>query len=166
MRTLDEIRTDYEAHTGVCSEYGGRWDAAKSRRELFDMGCSIQGMDFLVKGMDGGYGFTSGEIYAMFHGYLNHRYVSVQHRGTGREYDGAIWCEDSGSAYVDVTCACFLHCNMDVEIRPYHVCHIFADRTSDLRLICPESSSVIFHGHDESADFGGCSGRIRINQGK
>ena len=161
MRTIEEIRADCEAHE-ICKGYKEKWSSAKSRKELFDMGCSIQGMEFLVRCSDGGFGFTHDEICHIFRHYLNHEYVSVQYKGTEREYDGAIWCGFEEEAFVDVTCALFLGCSADVRIVPNHICHIFSDKASKLRIIAPESSTVVFHGNPVSVDMSLSEGRIRM----
>lgn len=166
MRTIDDIRTECETH-GICADYIDRWRSAKSRKELFDMGCSIQGMEFLVRCMDAGYGFSADEICSIFGAYLNYRYISVQHKETEREYDGAIWCRNTGPITAGVTCTAILCCNADVVIKPFHVCHLFVDRESCIKVICPATSIAIIHSDGSHIDTSQCEGRVktvRINQ--
>lgn len=157
MRTIEEIKQEYISH-GICHDYLSQWERTGSRRELMDMGCTMQGLGFIAQGLSEGWGFTVREIKAMFRHYINGRYVSEADRGTGR-YDSVIWCGFSGSAEVSTTCAGFFGCRCHVDIKPWHTCYIFLDKSSELDISCPETSAVVVENYGGKAEG---KGRIRI----
>lgn len=144
MRSSEEIYGDCLAH-GICAEYGDRWNRARSRKELYDILCSMQGMEYVCGCLKEGYGPTAGELSREFGNFINGRFVSVQNPGTEREYDSCVWVSFHGRAEVGVTCAAFFGCTCEVCVIPWHVCHIYCDPSSRLSLDVPPTSKVYLH---------------------
>lgn len=145
MRTIEEIKQDYIGH-GICDGYLGMWDMTRSKRELLDIGSTMQGLGFLARGLSEGWGFTLEEIQSMFRYYINGRYVSNVDREPG-SYDSMIWCGFSGVVHVSTTCAGMFGCDCTLDIKPWHVCYIFLDKSSRLDIQCPGTSRVMVENY-------------------
>lgn len=158
MRTIEEIRQDYIEH-GICADYLSMWESGISRRAIFEIGCTIQGLGFLAQGLTEGWGLTVEEICHMFRHYINGRYVTSVHRKTG-DYDSVIWFNFDGKAEIKTTCAGMFRCHAEIDIHPWNVCYIFLDSSSTLEINCPNSARVIVENYGGKVSG---TGRIQIN---
>lgn len=164
MRTIGEIKGECREH-GICADYLERWDRCSSAWEMFTLGCSTEGLSFLMRGASEGWGFSQDEIRARFGKYINGGGACVN-GSVGRTYDSALWVGYDGPVSVAETCAGLIGCRCEVSIAPMHACYLFLDRASSVVLKCPESSWVIVENYGGSVELGACAGRITIHDCK
>lgn len=140
MRDMNEIREDSLRH-GLCSEWDSRWSACRSRKEIFDMGATIDGMEFVRRMLNEGWGFGKDELESMFSHYINGRYISEH----GGKYRSEAWIGFKGETRMETALAGFFSCDCVIYIKPFHICHMFADRDSRLTIHVPDSSKAYLH---------------------
>lgn len=163
MRTIEEIKAACEAH-GICADYLDRWSGCRSKREVFDLGCTIEGLEYLAKGIRDGWGFSVAEIKSIFAKYTDGRYTSIRHPGTDREYDSEIWCGYDGDITVGTTCMGIFGCTGNVYVKPFHACHVFLDPSSDVEIYCPSTSRAVIRSSGRAVKVAEGSSRITFKE--
>lgn len=127
----------------VCEKYGERWDNCVTKKDFFDLACEVQGAEFLVKAISEGWGISPGAIVEDFPRMINGGYIAEIGTPDGKSYDSQILCRYEGKPYKCATTVCaVIDTRATIEIAENCVCMLFVDATSDIRIVCPESSKV------------------------
>ena len=128
----------------VCDKYLDKAKSCKSKKQLFDLACDINGSSFLCESKS----LDLDTIEKEFEKYINGRCKNTLANNEDF-YTSAIYCKHEGNVYVDTTLTTFLGCKGRVEIENYTSAFIFVDGNSDLVIYCPQKSMVkveVFNG--------------------
>ncbi|MBO8472536.1 MAG: hypothetical protein IAB81_02770 [Bacteroidetes bacterium] len=158
--TIKGIMADCEVH-GICDGYLSRWKECRSRKEMFDLGCTTEGQMFLSKCSSEGWGFSRDSIVSEFAPFINGRYVSRHEGDNGRSYLSKIYCGYKGGVKADTTLCGFIGCDCSVVVPRNMVCRIYADASSVLHVFCQDSSVVQIESYTDNITVEG-KGRSRI----
>lgn len=119
MKTLDWIQNMLEENL-ICEKYKDSVCDAKSKKELFDIACCIDGAEFLAEKAQKGNGLPVETMEAEFKNFINGRYKAVYKDEDGKQlYTSCMYIGIDNSIVVDTTVTVLFGCKCTVEI-PYN----------------------------------------------
>lgn len=149
MKVIDWINKDIIANGLLCEEYVERVRKAKSKKQLFEIVCDANGVNFIPEMRSRGARLSYEDMENEFGRYLNGKY-KPHFEGTNPTSDGytsAIYVglsrEKGESIVIDTTLACIMGCCCDVYIPPMKISRIVLDEGCKVRIHCPKSSKIV-----------------------
>ena len=144
MKTLDWLNNEITQGT-VCEAYTEKAKSCYSKKQLFDLACDINSVQFLCESKTLDLDVIEGE----FAKYINGRCKNTLANNTDGIYTSTIYCKHKGNVYIDTTVTAFLGCKGKVELQDYGCSFLFVDGNSDLVIYCPPHTMVkveVFNG--------------------
>lgn len=135
--TLNDFRKNADLHN-VCGDYAARWDRCKSKKDLIDLACEIEGGVFLCRASSEGWGISSQELFNMFAPYLDGRYVSEKEGGA----TSVLYCRYNGNIRAEHTTTILIDSFADIFVPERTICRIIADKHTYLKVRCPRTSKA------------------------
>lgn len=152
MKTLDWLKNEIIGNGLLCDDYAEKVRKAKSKKQLFEICCDANGVNFLTEMASKKHPLPYEAVWEDFGRYINGRYKpefeSPLSDGT---YTGAIYCQhhDVKDIVVDTTVACFLGCINEVWIQQFNIARIVVDGASFLKLHCPQNARCVVEVYGE-----------------
>ena len=116
MKTLDWIHNQLEANL-ICEKYKDDVSDAKSKKELFDIACCIDGAEFLAEKAHEGNGLPVETMEAEFKNFINGRYKAVYRDENGKQlYTSCMYIGNENPIVVDTTVTVLFGCKCVVEV--------------------------------------------------
>lgn len=129
----------------LCKDYQGLVGDAISNKQLFDIACDANGISYLCDMDSKGYTLPYEVISERFKSFINGRYISEHKNKKGNSYTSKIYCCFNGKIKGDTTLISLLGCKCDVTVGNNHIIQIYADKNTELNVICPKTSKAIVH---------------------
>lgn len=144
MKTKYWIKELYDRDM-LCEEYMGKASLAASKKQLFDIACDANGINFMCSTRQDGCPLPYDVIKEEFKAYINGRYISEITTHTGGHYNSALYIclEKDDTVNVGTTLACFLGCRCTIKVKDFHYVRITADTNCELVIDCPSTSKVM-----------------------
>lgn len=111
---------------GLCAVYTDKWSDDKSKRELFELACDANSVDYMAKSLWEGWGLSPSYISDKFKAYINGKYICEYKNDKGRSYTSAMLCEFEEETFeVATTLLCVLSSKTSLYIKPNSLCKIY-----------------------------------------
>lgn len=128
MNELLRFKRAAKSH-GICKEWGGAWDAATTREELFNVALSAQGVEYIAASILGGWGLSVGFLTEAFGDYINGNRQRSADGYTSELYAGHRQpVEQRSTLILMVGCECVFH------VPKGHACQLY---------VCGDSSVTV-----------------------
>lgn len=120
MNDLVKFREDANARD-LCSQYRGKWDLCKSKKDLIDLALDSNGMPYLCQSIFEKWGLTPEFIATEFADYINGKYISKHESG----YTSTLYVLYDGDVEVSSTALVFIGCRSVVNIPKNRICRCY-----------------------------------------
>lgn len=116
MKTLDWIHNQLEANL-ICEKYKDDVSDAKSKKDLFDIACCVDGALFLAEKENNGEGLPLEVMEREFKNFINGRYKAVYKDENGKQlYTSCMYIGVDTSIFADTTVTVLFGCKGVVEV--------------------------------------------------
>lgn len=132
---------------GVCQEGLSIFDEAKSKKELFDLASSIQGIEFICMAKQKDFLPKNGFIKGFFSNFINQPYENKS-----KNYNTGIYIGNKISMIMDSNISCFIDCSATIKIPTYITCYIYACGNSHIKIEGKGSAVVVAYGDSVTID--------------
>lgn len=143
---LEEYMHKAESHA-ICQEYLDRWHDCGTKRDVFAMGCEIEGAKFLVKSISEGWGPSPHEIAESFPRMINGACINTYADDSGKSYTGSVWCNYDGDFTITTTVVSLINCHGYIKLSKNLICYIYVDCHSDVTIEAIEGSRAIISNY-------------------
>lgn len=131
---------------GLCENYTDMWADNKSKKQLFELACDSNAIEYMAKSLSEGWGLSPDFISDKFKAYINGKYICEYKNAKGNGYTSAMLCQYSKELFlVNTTLLCVLECETTLDIAPFHVCKIYIAGNSIIDIKIPESSQAYIY---------------------
>lgn len=126
---------------GLCENYTAMWSDEKSKRELFELACDANSVEYMAKSLSEGWGLSPDFIADKFKAYINGKYICEYKNSKGNGYDSAMLCKYTEDEFqVKTTLLCVLDSDTKLVISPFNVCKIYIAGKSIIHLSVPDTA--------------------------
>lgn len=143
---LEEYMHKAESHA-ICQEYLDRWHDCGTKRDVFAMGCEIEGAKFLVKSISEGWGPSPREIAESFPRMINGLCINTAIADDGKSYTGSVWCNYTGDFIITTTVVSLLNCHGYVKLAKNSLSYIYVDCNSDVVIDATDGLAAIIYNY-------------------
>lgn len=145
MIDLKQFKQNALLHN-LCKDYTSRWSDDKSKRQLFELACDVNAIEYMAKSHSEGWGLSTDYIYEKFLSYINGKYICQYWNEKGHGYSSALLCKYPDRYYnMTQTLLCVLDSDLEIGIRPYHFCKIYISGNSHIHISLGEESKCIIY---------------------
>lgn len=162
MKTLDWIEKETIATGLLCEEFTNKVHSAGSKKQLFEIWCSVNGASWLQEMHDKGVSVPYEIIEEDWGRYINGKHKpEFKREGAKYGYTSCIYFRyaENDSLEMDTTVASFFDCKIDLFIPKNRVAQIFVDVKSKIRIHCHPTARIV-------VDYWGSDDTIEIIEGK
>lgn len=125
MIDLEQFKKNALAR-GLCENYTSMWSDEKGKRQLFELACDANSVEYMAKSLSEGWGLSPEFISDKFKAYINGKYTCEYKNDKGHGYTSAMLCEFIENTFeVDTTLLCVLSSKTDLIIKPNSLCKIY-----------------------------------------
>lgn len=140
MIDLEQFKNNAIAR-GLCENYTEMWSDEKSKRQLFELACDANSVEYMAKSLSEGWGLSPEFISDKFKAYINGKYICEYKNDKGHGYTSAMLCDFEGESFeVNTTLLCVLSSKTGLHIKPNHLCKIYVSGESYIDLKLGENS--------------------------
>lgn len=126
---------------GVCSEYSQRWYNCQSKKQLADLGLSVQGIEYLCESISRGWGLSPEILSKQFSKYINGAYVF-----DNNSYTTKMYCCFDGSVISDTTALCIISSNVEINVPERAFSEVFITGKSNVKISGSGRCSIVVYG--------------------
>jgi len=115
---------------GVCEEYGGKWDEAENKDDLFNIALSAQGIEYIAAAVADGWGLSIDYFKDEFGSYIN----GAKKRDENG-YTSSLYVDFNGTIEQRTTLLLIVSCKCTINIEEFHACEIYVCGNSDVNIV-------------------------------
>lgn len=126
---------------GLCENYTSMWSDEKGKRQLFELACDANSVEYMAKSLSEGWGLSPDFISDKFKAYINGKYICEYKNNKGHGYTSTMLCNFEEETFeVNTTLLCVLSSKTQLYIKPNHLCKIYIAGESYIDLKLGENS--------------------------
>lgn len=126
---------------GLCENYTSMWSDEKGKRQLFELACDANSVEYMAKSLSEGWGLSPEFISDKFKAYINGKYICEYKNDKGHGYTSTMLCNFEEESFdVTTTLLCVLSSKTQLYINPNHLCKIYISGESYIDLKLGENS--------------------------
>lgn len=145
IKTFEQWINRLNESDELCAEYYGKVRKSVSNKQLVDICLDSNGISYLCEMQAKGIALPYEVITKRFGSFINGRYISEHKNERGNGYSSCIYCCFQGNIKAETTLITLLGCNVTVNVNPNHIIQVYADKNTELKICCPETSKAIVH---------------------
>lgn len=136
---------------GLCEDYTAMWSNDKSRKQLFELACDANSVDYMAKSLYEGWGLSPEYISDKFKSYVNGKYICEYENDKGHVYTSTMLCQFNEDRFeVTTTLLCVLESKTSLVIKPNSLCKIYVagDSAIDISIGANSRCYIYAYGGD------------------
>ena len=148
MIDLKQFRKNAIARN-LCDKYAEMWTDKKSKRQLFEMACDVNGAEYMAQSLSEGWGLSTDFIEDKFKAYINGKYICKYFNEHGNGYDSTMLCKYKEKRFdLDTTLLCVLDSETEIHVSQNNICRIYVAGRSYIHIVIEEglACEVIVYG--------------------
>lgn len=143
MIDLKQFKENALSHN-LCETYTEKWADDKSKRQLFELACDSNAIEYMAESYAEGWGLSTDFIADKFKSYINGKYICSYTNSKGNGYTSALLCKYPDEYYhVSTTLLGVLDSDVELGVKPFHFCKIYIAGNSHVHISIGEASKCM-----------------------